>query len=376
MRIGIDFHSAEREGSGNCTYIRNLVEALLKIDHDNEYFLYVTNISYPYYEKLKRIQNVHLCLIRSNNPFLRILLLGLKTLIDKIDVLHVQYIAPLLHRGKLVVTIHDISFLHFPECFRKFEQFYLKILIPINIKKADKILTVSKYSRKDIIRNYNTPPKKVIVTYDAVKPIFKPLKDLKKGNEILKYYGISNKFIFYVGRIDQRKNIPGLIKAFMWLKKTRKIPHELVIAGKRDFLPPQTQKVIEFSQNRKDIVFTGYLSEDHLCSLYSLADVFVYPSLYEGFGLPCLEAMACGCPVVSSNVSSLPEIVDSVGLLVDPLDVKKLAIAIHKVISNHALKKELRDKGLKRSKLFSWVRTASKTLAVYKSVLQNPTIHE
>lgn len=368
MRIGIDFHSAEREGSGNCTYIRNLVEALLKIDHDNIYFLYVTNISYPYYEQFKRIKNVHLCLIKPNNPFIRIPLLGLKTLIDKIDVLHVQYIAPPFHRGKLVVTIHDISYLHFPECFRKFEQFYLKILIPINIKKADKILTVSEYSRKDIIRNYNVPSNKIRVTHDAVKPIFKPLKNLKKGNEILKHYKISDKFILFVGRIDARKNIPVLIKSFISLKQTEKIPHKLVIAGKEDFLPKQTLWDIELLQHRKEIIFTGYLQEDYLPLFFNLAEVFVYPSLYEGFGLPCLEAMACGCPVISSNNSSIPEVVGDAGLLVNPCDANEIASAIYRVILDDKLKLKMQTKGFKQARKFDWEITAVKTLEVYKKI--------
>ena len=370
MRIGIDFHSAEKEGSGNCTYIRNLVESLIRIDYENEYFLYVTNIKYSYYERFKKIENVHLCLTKSNNPFARILMLGMRTFIDKIDVLHVQYIAPPFHKGKLIVTIHDISFLHFPECFRRLERFRQKVLIPINIRKADKILTVSKYSREDIIKSYNVIPQTIEVTYDGVKPIFKHLENLGGENKVLKHYGISGKFIFFLGRIDARKNISSLIKAFMLLKQRNQIPYQLVISGKEDFLPRQIREEIKISQYKKDIIFTGYLLENYLPLFYNLADVFVYPSLYEGFGLPCLEAMSCGCPVVSSNISSIPEIVNGAGLLINPLDTEELAIAIHRVISNPKLREELKEKGLKQAKQFSWDNTAQKTLEVYKKVLR------
>lgn len=370
MKIGIDFHSAEREGSGNCTYIRNLVESLIKIDHENEYFLYVINIKYPYHERFKKIENVHLCLTKSNNPFVRILMLGMRTFIDKIDVLHVQYIAPPFHRGKLIVTIHDISFLHFPGCFRKFERFRQRILVPINIKKADKILTVSKYSREDIIKSYNVLPQTIEVTYNGVKPIFKPLENLEKRDEALKHYGISGKFIFFVGRIDARKNISSLIKAFMLLKQKEQIPQQLVISGKEDFLSKQIREEIKISQYRKDIIFTGYLQENYLPLFYNLADVFVYPSLYEGFGFPCLEAMSCGCPLVSSNISSIPEIVNGAGLLINPLDTEELAIAIYRVISNPGLREELKEKGLKQAKQFNWDNTAQKTLEVYKKAIQ------
>ncbi len=369
MRVGIDFHSAEREGTGNCTYIRNLVEALLKIDRENEYFLYITDENYSYYEKFKQIENVHLRLIRFKNPFIRILLLGIKTFIEKIDVLHVQYIAPPFHRGNLIVTIHDVSFLHFPECFRKFERFRQRILIPLNIKKADKILTGSESSRQDIVKYYNLSDGKVEVTYYGINLVFKTLENLGKKRKILKDYGIFDKYIFFVGRIDARKNVLGLIKAFILLKQTKEISHQLVIVGKEDFLPKQIREEIKISQYREDIIFTGYLQENYLPLFYNLADVFVYPSLYEGFGFPCLEAMSCGCPVVSSNISSIPEIVNGAGLLIDPLDTEELAVAIYRVISNPKLKEELKEKGLKQAKQFSWDNTAQKTLEVYKKVI-------
>jgi glycosyltransferase involved in cell wall biosynthesis len=368
MKIGIDFHSAERDGTGNSTYIRNLVESLLKIDLENEYFLYVTDLNYRYYVKFKKVNNVHLRLINSKNPFVRIPLLGIRTLIDKIDVLHVQYIAPPIHSGKLVVTIHDISFLHFPECFRKFERFRQRLLIPINIKKADKILTVSKFSQEDIVKNYNIPISKVQVTYCGVNPIFKPLENPQKYNNMLRQFGIFSKFLLYVGRIDVRKNISALIKAFLLLKQTKKIPHQLVIVGQKDFLPKHIREDIELSKYRKDIIFTGYVPENYLLVFYNLADVFVYPSLFEGFGLPCLEAMACGCPVVTSNVSSLPEVVGEAGLCVNTSNIKELSEAIFNLISNPKLREELRNKGLKRAKLFNWDKTAQETLEIYKEI--------
>lgn len=368
MRIGIDFHSAERDGSGNCTYIRNLVENLIKIDRKNEYFLYVVNIGHPYYEKFKNIDNVHLCPTLTNNPFVRIPLLGLKTILDQIDVLHVQYIAPPIYAGKLVVTIHDVSFLHFPKCFRKFELYRQKILIPINIKRSDKIITVSDYSKKDIINKYNIKEDKVVVTYNGVNPIFKHLDNSFEKKKVLEKYGIKKEFILFVGRVDARKNVPALIKAFLALKKEKNIPHQLVIVGKKDFLPNYIQKEIETSICNADIIFSGYLSEEDLLLFYNLASVFVYPSLYEGFGLPCLEAMACGCPVVSSNISSIPEIVGDAGLLVNPFSIDEIMNSIYKIISDSELRDKLRDKGLKQAVQFNWESTALRTLEFYKSV--------
>jgi glycosyltransferase involved in cell wall biosynthesis len=369
MRIGIDFHTAEREGSGNCTYIRNLVESLIKIDKENEYFLYITNINYPYYKRFRKDGNVYLCSTKSNNPFIRIPLLGIRTFIDKIDILHVLYIAPPIHRGKLVLTIHDVSFLHFPECFRKLENIRQKILIPGNIKKADKVLTISKHSKKDITENYNVTDNKVKITYLGVKTIFKAVENLKDKSEFLKEHGICGKFIFFLGRIDARKNIFALIKAFMSLKQQKQIPYQLVIAGKKDFLTKSMQKEIDMSNYKKDIIFAGYLSEETLPIFYNFAEVFVYPSLYEGFGLPCLEAMACGCPVISSNCSSIPEVVGDAGILTDPCDVDKLASAIYKVVSNRELKLKMKKKGLQQAEKFKWENTARETLEIYKETM-------
>lgn len=370
MRVGIDFHSAEREGTGNCTYIRNLVEALLKIDRENEYFLYITDENYSYYERFKQIENVHLRLVRFKNPFIRILLLGIKTFIDEIDVLHVQYIAPPVHRGKLILTIHDVSFLHFPKCFRKFERIRLKFLIPLDIKRAFKILTISNHSKKDISTSYEILSDKIEITSLAAKDIFRPLTDLKSKKRILENFGIRNKFIFYLGRIDERKNITMLLKAFVLLKQVKNISHQLVIAGKEDFLPEKTRADIKSSSYFKDIIFTDYLSEKYIPIFYNLAEVFAYPSLYEGFGLPCLEAMSCGCPVVAANTSSIPEVVDGAGILVAPNNYEELAWAIYKIISDPITREEFRRKSLKRVSLFSWSKTAEKTLEIYEKAVQ------
>ena len=369
MRIGIDFHSAAREGSGNCTYIRNLVENLIRIDKENEYYLYILDIQYPYYNKFKNIENVKLRLLPIKNPLLRIPLLGLKTYVDKIDILHVQYVAPPFYSGKLVVMIHDIGFVHYPECFRRHEYIRQKLLIPINIKKADIVLTDSISSKADIVNIYNPEEAKVKVIYHGVTSEYTTLADLKNAKGILTgFYEIESNFILFVGRIDARKNIGSLINAFLFLKEKENISHKLVIAGKKDFLPDRLLRELKNSEYDNDIIFTGYIQDEHLPLLYNLADVFVYPSLYEGFGLPCLEAMACGCPVVASNISSIPEVIGDAGMLIDPANVQEMASAIYEIISKKELKEDLRNKGLLRATQFSWENTAKKTLEVYYSI--------
>ncbi|MBA4417139.1 MAG: hypothetical protein C0392_04415 [Syntrophus sp. (in: bacteria)] len=369
MRLGIDFHLAEREGTGNCTYMRNLVESLVKADRDNEYILYVTDARLPYYSTFKSFPKVRLRSLKFKSPFLRIPLLGLMTFMDGIDIFHTNYYGPPFFRGKMILTVHDLSFLHIPECFTNFERVKDQVLIPRNIRKAGKVLTVSEYSKQDIINNYHISPDHVEVGYNGAGPIFKPIADPQRASDVVRGYGISKKYILYVGRLNKRKNLSSLVKAFTILKETKNIPHQLVIGGIKDFLPSDEMESINSSSYKNDIIFTGYLPEEHLPLLYGLADVFVYPSLYEGFGLPCLEAMSCGCPVVSSNLTSLPEVVGDAGILVNPLNVHEISQAIFEVISNDGLRSEMVLKGFEQAKQFSWEKTAKKMLEVCEKLI-------
>ena len=294
------------------------------------------------------------------------LLLGLQTFRDRLDVLHSTYYAPPFYRGELVLTVHDLSFRHIPESFSAFERLKDLVLVPIYMKRAKMILTVSDYSRKDIIETYRVPPSRVCLSYNGADPIFTPVADRVKAVEILRRYGISDDrgYILFVGRINKRKNLTGLVSAFDRLKETKGIGQRLVIAGSKDYLAPGDEAVITSSPSIADILFTGYVDREHLPVLYSFADVFVYPSLYEGFGLPCLEAMACGCPVVSSNCTSIPEVVGDAGILTDPAKVDQLADAIYRVLSDEGLRDEFVARGLEKAKEFSWESAAVKMLSV------------
>ena len=364
MRIGIDFHLAEKEGTGNCTYMRNLVESLVRIDRENEYFLYVTDSGYAYYRTFAGFTNVRLRPLKVSSPLLRIPLLGLMTYLDRIDILHANYYGPPFFRGQLLLTVHDLSFLFIPECFTTFERLKDQFLVPKNIRKAGKVLTVSEFSKQDIVRTYHVPPEHVEVAYNGASPIFRPVLDREAAALTLKGYGVSGKYILYVGRLNKRKNLASLLTAFIELKETKQIPHLLVVAGIKDFLPGDELERIDSSPFKEDIRFTGYLPEEHLPLFYGLADLFVYPSLYEGFGLPCLEAMRCGCPVVSSNLTSLPEVVGDAGTLVNPLDIGEMKEAIYAVISDEGRRSEMIAKGFTQADQFNWEGAARKMLDV------------
>lgn len=368
MRIGIDFHAAEREGTGNCTYIRNVVENLIKLDNKNEYFLYITDINYKYYDIFKNYNQVYLKPINFHSPFVRMLLTGVRSFIDKIDVLHATYYGPPLYHGKLILLIHDLSYLYVPESFSRFDRMKDVILIPTYAKRAKKVITVSEYSRRDIINQYKVGPEHVVVGYNGVNPIFRPVQDEKYLLSVKERYNISDKFILFVGRLNKRKNLTGLIRAFNILKEKMAISHDLVIVGSKDYLPTEDETIINSSPYQNNIIFIGYVPAKDLPILYNLADVFVYPSFYEGFGLPCAEAMACGCPVVCSNSTSIPEVVGDAGILIDPQNIEEIVAAIFNVISNSSLRSEMIGKGLEQAKKFNWENTAKKTLEVIMNI--------
>ena len=373
MKIGIDAHAAERDGTGNCTYIRGLLKGLAKIDKINKYILYVTDLNHPFYNNFKNIENFQMRILKPKTPVIRTpLSLAMKSFSDKLDILHVQYFAPPIHKGSLIVTIHDLAFLHFPESFDRIERFRSKILIPRNAQKASKIICGSYFSKNDIAKHCKLDPAKIEVTYYGAPSYFKPVKNSKgEGKKILSSYGIKNKFIFSLGRINYRKNLDTLIKAYKNLRDRKEINLKLVIGGKKDFLFEEVLKDIKSSGYENDIILPGYIDEIDLPTLFNSAEMFVYPSLFEGFGLPPLEAMACGCPVITSDVSSIPEVMGDAGILIDPQNADQVSNAIHKVISDVGFKEIMINKGLERAKLFNWDKTARETLKVYEKVQKN-----
>ena len=367
MKIGIDAHAAETDGSGNCTYIRNLLKSLSEIDNQNEYVLYVTDLHYPFYQDFHSCENFKIKQLALKNPLIRIpLLLAWETLKDSLDILHVQYIAPLFHKGILVATIHDLGFLHFPDSFSKSEVLRSKTLVRLTAKRSGKIITGSHFSKNDIAESYKINPLKVEVIPLGVSTTFKPESDPAKAQKILDKYRVQKPYFLCVGRLNPRKNLISLVKAFAMIKKEKSIPHKLVIVGKEDFATRKIIQSIKAADSSSDVLLTGYVEDRDLSSLYNGADVFVYPSLFEGVGLPVLEAMSCGVPVIASDSSSLTEIVGDAGLLVNPLDPKEIGDAIFKIISNQDLKKKYAARGISRAREYSWLSTAQQTLNIYK----------
>ena len=368
MRIGIDVHAAEQDGSGNCTYIRGLVEALLSQDFENEYILYIIDRNHRFYRNIRQDAKVRLRSLRVENPLVRIpLFLGRATQRDSLDILHVQFIAPPRHRGKLVATIHDLGFLHLPRTFARFFVWRSRMFIRQTARRAARIITGSQFSKTDIAARYGLAPGKIEVIPCGVSPRFGEAQDTSRIQKTLAKYQIRPPYILSVSRLNPRKNLVSLAGAFSRLKSELHLPHQLVLAGRSDYKTARTVALIKKAAGA-DILLAGFVDDEDLPALYQGADIFVYPSLFEGAGLPVLEAMAAGVPVIASNTTSLPEIVGDAGIAINPLSVDEIAQAIRRLATDRELREECRRKGRARAAGFTWDKAAQKTLRIYQEL--------
>lgn len=290
----------------------------------------------------------------------------------KLDLIHdPNGIAPFLGPSlgvRRVVTIHDAFAYVYPEKHNKLDNWRYRWMLPLATRKADMVLTDSQNSLNDIQRYLKVPSNKIRAIPCAVDPRFKPIPESLERQLILTKYGIKRPYLLYVGGINARKNIARLFEAYDKVRETFS-DVTLVIGGKRQWQTGEIDATFKRLGLEEHVIFTGYVDDADLPGLYSAAEAFVFPSLYEGFGLPPLEAMACGTPVVTSNVSSLPEVVGEAAIKIDPYNIEALASAIIQVLSNSELKAELRQLGLERSAKFTWERTAIETMQVYEQIL-------
>ncbi|MCA1594639.1 MAG: glycosyltransferase family 4 protein, partial [Acidobacteria bacterium] len=367
LHIAIDAHSVGTGLAGNETYAANLIEALAEIDPSNLYTLYVTRR-----EAVERFggrwPNVRVRRTLPHTPLLRIpVTLSAELRRRPVDLLHVQYTAPPFAPCPVVATIHDLSFEHLPATFKRRSRMQLRLTVRRTARAAAHIITPSEFTRRDIVNTYAIRPERVSVIKLAASPTFKPANP-EEVERARRRYGIEGEYILAVGSIQPRKNLARLIGAYADLRRERssdKLP-QLVLVGKKAWLYGQTLRALEERGVSDSTILTGYVSEGDLPALYTGALCFVYPSYFEGFGLPPLEAMQCGTPVITGNLTSLPEVVGDAGLLVDPHDTEALGRAIARLIDDQNLRAELRAKGLERARLFNWHETARQTLKAYQ----------
>jgi glycosyltransferase involved in cell wall biosynthesis len=285
---------------------------------------------------------------------------------NSFDLFHgTNYEIPLWSRRPTVVTIHDLSLLLHPQFHEKRLAWRGRWRLPLMAKKASKIITPSNSVKTEVCQAFGVDGEKVMVTPEAPRPVFKR----KEDPELLRRLGIDGDFILFVGTIEPRKNLRRLVEAFERVLRSTALSPKLVIAGGQGWLMNDFVSFIREKGIEDRICLTGYLEEADLCGLYSACSAFVYPSLYEGFGLPPLEAMACGAPVITSRISSLLETVGDAARLVDPNDVEDLAQGIVEMLSDVGMREHYAEQGSKQVKKFSWEQTALKTLAVYQELV-------
>lgn len=370
MHIGIDAHAIGAQQGGNETYIRNLIIALAELDQENQYTLYFS-VAQAAEAWRNRYGNFDVRLLPPPTPLVRVpLALALELRRRPVDVLHVQYTSPPFCRAPVVTTIHDLAFEHLPETFTRRGKAQLRLTVRRTARHAAQILTVSEFSRQDIITTYRLPPDRITVTHNGCEAQFTPHPASNREAETIKQkFGITRDYLLALGSVQPRKNLVRLLRSYAMLREQQpNFQLQLVIVGRQLWLYREVLREIKQQSFAADVIVTGYASDEDLPALYRSAVALVYPSLFEGFGLPPLEAMACGTPVITSNSSSLPEVVGNAALLVNPYDEADLAQAIWKLANDVTLRAQLRQAGIQQARQFTWPAAAEKTLAIYRAI--------
>jgi len=367
LRIGIDVHSIGSGKGGNETYYRELIGELARVSCDHRFFLYYTNPVTA--QQIAAADRFVLQRLFPAHPTLRIpFAIPRRARLDNLDLFHAQFIVPPFLKCKTVTSIFDIAYERFPQYFQAGQRAWLKALIPPSARRADHIITLSEHSKRDIVQAYGIPEGKITVTHLGAGIEFFPHDKEKAQERLGQRYGIHGDFILYLGRLQARKNLARLVEAYALVRKAG-LCQNLVIAGKQDSMFEPVLSRIKELKLEEDILLPGYVPAEDVPIFYSAAEVFVYPSLYEGFGLPVIEAMSCGVPVITSRGSSLEEVAGNAALLIDPLDELSIAQALKQVLGDHEYRKRLGEAGLTRSKRFNFRDAARQTVAVYERVM-------
>ncbi len=365
MRFSVDAHAIGQHLTGNETYIRNLLNCFAALDRRADFVTYLSRKSaFPevparFHKRLVAV-----------NPFLRLGFdLPWRLRRDRPDILHVQYTAPVLCSTPVVVSVHDVSFLEHPEYFTSFRAMQLRCTVDRTIRAAARVLTPSEFSKRSILDAYGLHEDKVVVLPNGVCSSFHPIARETAQRWVQSSLDLQSPFVLSVGDLQPRKNHVGLIHAFERLVRAYpQLTHHLVIVGKETWYAPVIRAAARKSSVSERIHFTGFVSEEELLRLYGACDLFAYPSFYEGFGLPILEAMACGRAVVCSNTSAMPEVADSAALLFDPRSDEQLMLAMRDLLLNPELRTRMERLGTQRAATFSWESTAAKTLELYYEI--------
>lgn len=375
LRIGIDFTSASRERAGIGRYARELIRALARLDQTNRYTLFVPRDAHD--ELLNNPWAPNFAIKRG--PFTERLFaamwhrarvpLPIETFTGAVDVFYSpDFLLPPTRAKRTIVTVHDLSYVRVPECFPAPLLNYLNAAVPHALKRADLIFADAASTQRDLHEVYSIPLERIRVLYSGVDERFRPQVPEESRARVRELTG-GKPYLLSVSTIQPRKNYARLIDAFARLvgdARAQIADAVLVIAGSKGWMYEEVFESVRRFDLAKRVIFPDFFSDADLPALYAGATLFVYPSLYEGFGLPVAEAMACGAPVVTSNASSLPEVAGDAALYFEPRDVNAMAQAMQRALNDEALRADLRAKGLEQAKMFSWEKAARELLASFK----------
>jgi glycosyltransferase involved in cell wall biosynthesis len=369
MRIAIDARLSYYVQAGITQYTLNLIQALAAIDSENEYLLLQRRPDQREIVSQANFRRVPL-LAPTHHPLEQYLLALELPLLGKMDVVHcTDFIPPFYYRGSTVITVHDLAFLLYPHFLtRKAARYYG--LIDRAVRRAEHVIAVSEATKRDIVRLTGTPETKITVIYEAADSVYTPIHEPEALAHIHQKYNLPDQYILYVGTIEPRKNLPTLIRAYKGLVDNYKSTADLAIVGKQGWLYDDVYHLVDELGLQQRVHFLGRVPTVDLLYLYNASRMLVLPSYYEGFGLPPLEAMACGVPVVVSDTSVMPEVVGDAALRVAHEDVEGFTVAMWRLLTDDDLRADMIAKGHKRVKCFSWERAARETLEVYKRVAE------
>jgi len=366
MRVGIDARLVYYHPAGISRYCLQLMQALAEIDHEDQFVVFQSRRDTRQLVAQSNFQRRPVW-TPSHHP-LEQYFLSLELRFTPLDVLHSpDFIPPFRRRCRSIITIHDLVFLLYPQFLTKSSARYYG-QIDQAVRHTDHIIAVSESTRRDIVRLLGVPEQMITVIYEAPRRFFHPLPEVDIRSRLQKRFGLEREFVLFVGTIEPRKNVPTLLSAFQQMLDHYHPEVDLVLAGAPGWLTDEVHGLVGRLGLTGRVHFLGRVSDEELVWLYNAARMLVLPSFYEGFGLPPLEAMACGAPVIVSNVSSLPEVVGDAGLLIDPANADELTVAMWRLLSDEPLRQELIAKGFKRAACFSWERAARETLDLYRRV--------
>jgi len=367
MKIGIMLRHYEQQEGGVKVYTKKLLPLLFTQGSRHSYVLIY--------------QNAHLIGTYAQYPNVEEVAVGMPGTVTwdqlavpwlarkkKIDLIfNPKFTVPFFSRAKTMFVLHGSEWFEIPQHFKKYDQWYFNLFVPLYCRHADAFIAVSHAVKKDVVAHTGVDPAKVFPIHNGFDPtLFQPVRDPDRLAAVRKNYKLPEKFILWCGQIESRKNVARLLRAFALIKD--RVPHQLVMAGEQRWSTRAELQVMRELQLEDRVFFPGWIQHSDLAAVYSLADLFAFPSLYEGFGIPLIEAMACGCPILTANTCAPPEVLDGSGCLVDPLSVEDIAAGMLTVLSDAALRAGMIERGLERARAFSWEKCAKQVLEVFDSL--------